>query len=156
MMENVGLAIIAKRDWLSELDGVIGDGDHGVTMEIGWTAVAKALAAAPEGETIEAICKRMAKTFLDAVGASSGPLYATAFLRAGTAVSDRLNLDANAMASWIEAASGGSASEAARNQATRPWSMPGFRQPSGRGKRPRTELRRSRPCRLRPLEPKPA
>ncbi len=107
MMENVGLAIIAKRDWLSELDGVIGDGDHGVTMEIGWTAVAKALAAAPEGETIEATCKRMAKTFLDAVGASSGPLYATAFLRAGTAVSDRLNLDANAVAAWIEAASGG-------------------------------------------------
>lgn len=107
MMENVGHAIIAKRDWLSELDGVIGDGDHGVTMEIGWTAVAKALAEAPEGETIEATCKRMAKTFLDAVGASSGPLYATAFLRAGTAVSDRLNLDASAVAAWIDAASRG-------------------------------------------------
>lgn len=46
----------------------------------------------------------MAKAFLDAVGASSGPLYATAFLRAGTAVKDRLNLDAASMAAWIEAA----------------------------------------------------
>ncbi|OQM74388.1 dihydroxyacetone kinase subunit DhaL [Manganibacter manganicus] len=104
MMRKVGAAIIAEKDWLSQLDGVIGDGDHGVTMEIGWIAVAKALAAAPDHETIEATCKRMAKAFLDAVGASSGPLYATAFLRAGTAVGDRRNLDANALASWIAAA----------------------------------------------------
>ncbi|MBS3649475.1 dihydroxyacetone kinase subunit L [Pseudaminobacter sp. 19-2017] len=107
MMRNVGSVIVAEKDWLSELDGVIGDGDHGVTMEIGWIAVGKALDAAPKEETIEVTCKRMAKAFLDAVGASSGPLYATAFLRAGTAVGDRLNLDAAALASWIAAASQG-------------------------------------------------
>ena len=107
MMRNVGRVIVAEKDWLSELDGVIGDGDHGVTMEIGWIAVGKALDEAPQDETIEATCKRMAKAFLDAVGASSGPLYATAFLRAGTAVGHRLNLDATAMAEWIAAASQG-------------------------------------------------
>lgn len=107
MMHNVGSVIVAEKDWLSDLDGVIGDGDHGVTMEIGWIAVGKALDAAPKEETIEATCKRMAKAFLDAVGASSGPLYATAFLRAGTAVAGRLNLDAAALASWITAASQG-------------------------------------------------
>ena len=107
MMRNVGSVIVAEKDWLSELDGVIGDGDHGVTMEIGWIAVSRALDAAPSDETIEATCKRMAKAFLDAVGASSGPLYATAFLRAGTAVGDRLNLDADALANWIAAASQG-------------------------------------------------
>lgn len=107
MMRKVGHAIIAEKDWLSELDGVIGDGDHGVTMEIGWTAVAKALDAAPDDETVEATCKRMAKVFLDAVGASSGPLYATAFLRAGTAVSARRNLDAGALSDWVNAASQG-------------------------------------------------
>jgi dihydroxyacetone kinase len=107
MMRSVGSVIVAEKDWLSELDGVIGDGDHGVTMEIGWIAVGKALDAAPKEETIEATCKRMAKAFLDAVGASSGPLYATAFLRAGTAVGGRRNLDAGALASWIAAASQG-------------------------------------------------
>lgn len=107
MMRNVGRLIVAEKDWLSELDGVIGDGDHGVTMEIGWIAVGKALDAAPGDETIEATCKRMAKAFLDAVGASSGPLYATAFLRAGAAVGGRLNLDARALAQWIAAASQG-------------------------------------------------
>ena len=104
MMKNVGDEIMAQKDWLSELDGVIGDGDHGVTMEIGWKAVQNALRDAPDGETIEGTCKRMAKAFLDAVGASSGPLYATAFLRAGTAVGNRLNLDGGAVADWIAAA----------------------------------------------------
>lgn len=104
MMGRAGDEIIAHRDWLSELDGVIGDGDHGVTMEIGWKAVQAALDNAPEDETIEGSCKRMAKAFLDAVGASSGPLYATAFLRAGAAVGDRLNLDAAALAAWLAAA----------------------------------------------------
>ena len=107
MMMNVGNQIIAEKNWLSELDGVIGDGDHGITMEIGWKAVQHALEDEQGDETIEAICKRMAKAFLDAVGASSGPLYATAFLRAGTAVSNRLNLDGNGMAEWLAAASQG-------------------------------------------------
>lgn len=104
MMQRAGDEIIAARDWLSELDGVIGDGDHGITMEIGWKAVQGALDNAPGDETIEGTCKRMAKAFLDAVGASSGPLYATAFLRAGAAVGDRLNLDAGALAAWLAAA----------------------------------------------------
>ncbi|MDQ0391331.1 dihydroxyacetone kinase subunit DhaL [Labrys monachus] len=104
MMHNVGEQIIAEKDWLSELDGVIGDGDHGVTMEIGWKAVQRAMEDTPEDETIEGTCKRMAKAFLDAVGASSGPLYATAFLRAGTAVGHRLNLDGGAMVDWLSAA----------------------------------------------------
>ena len=104
MMHAVGEEIIAEKNWLSELDGVIGDGDHGVTMEIGWRAVQHALEDTQEDETIEGICKRMAKAFLDAVGASSGPLYATAFLRAGTAVSHRLNLDGAGMAEWLGAA----------------------------------------------------
>ncbi|WP_182086426.1 dihydroxyacetone kinase subunit DhaL [Aureimonas sp. ME7] len=104
MMRRVGDDIIAEKAWLSELDGVIGDGDHGITMEIGWKAVQSALAGNDEDDTIEAICKRMAKAFLDAVGASSGPLYATAFLRAGAAVSDRLHLDAAGVATWLGAA----------------------------------------------------
>ncbi|MDV7272155.1 dihydroxyacetone kinase subunit DhaL [Thioclava sp. A2] len=100
MMLNVADAIRANRDWLSELDGVIGDGDHGITMDIGWSAVRPALADAQDA-TISQMSEGMAKAFLDAVGASSGPLYASAFRSAGAAVSDRLNLDAGAMVAWV-------------------------------------------------------
>ena len=102
MMQAAGKAIASEKDRLSELDGVIGDGDHGVTMDIGWKAVLEALAGAPDQDTISQTCTKSAKAFLDAVGASSGPLYASAFNTAGKAVSDRLNLDEAAMAAWVE------------------------------------------------------
>jgi len=102
MMLSASDAIARNRDWLSELDGVIGDGDHGVTMDIGWTAVRRAIGEAPALETVTETSDRMAKAFLDAVGASSGPLYASAFREAGKRVDDRLNLDAAAVVAWIE------------------------------------------------------
>ncbi len=101
MMLAAADAIHANRDWLSELDGVIGDGDHGVTMDIGWTAVRKILSTEQDG-TISELSDAMGKAFLDAVGASSGPLYASAFRKAGEAVADRLNLNADGMVAWIE------------------------------------------------------
>ena len=103
MMRAVAVSIRSKRDWLSELDGVVGDGDHGITMDIGWTAAVRALDEAPEDQTIGQSCEQIAKAFLDAVGASSGPLYASGFREAGSAVDDRLNLDAGATVRWIEA-----------------------------------------------------
>lgn len=73
-----------ERDHLCKLDGAIGDGDHGIAMEQGMAAAARA-AAETEG-TLQDVCNAAAKGFLDAVGASSGPLYATGFLRAGKAL----------------------------------------------------------------------
>ena len=102
MMRAAGNAIAKEKDRLSELDGVIGDGDHGVTMDIGWQAILKTLDAASDEDTISQTCTKSAKALLDAVGASSGPLYAGAFNAAAKAVSDRLNLDAAAMAAWVE------------------------------------------------------
>lgn len=76
-----------ERDVLCALDGVIGDADHGIAMEQGMRAAADA-AKAVEG-TLQDIFNAAAKAFLNAVGASSGPLYATALLRAGKAVGPR-------------------------------------------------------------------
>lgn len=73
----------AERDRLCALDGVIGDADHGIAMEQGMKAAADAAQAA-EG-TLQDVFTAAAKGFLNAVGASSGPLYATALLRAGKA-----------------------------------------------------------------------
>jgi dihydroxyacetone kinase-like protein len=78
----------AERDALCRLDGVIGDADHGIAMEQGMLAAAAAVAALPEG-TLQDLFNAAAKGFLNAVGASSGPLYATAFLRAGKAAGPR-------------------------------------------------------------------
>lgn len=73
----------AARDELCQLDGVIGDGDHGIAMAQGFAAAAQAIDMLAQGATLTDQFNAAAKGFLNAVGASSGPLYATAFMRAG-------------------------------------------------------------------------
>ncbi|MDB6178463.1 dihydroxyacetone kinase subunit DhaL [Paracoccus sp. Z330] len=102
MMLACADSIAAHEGYLSKLDGVIGDGDHGVTMNIGWTAIREFLADTASDLTISELCDGMADAFLNAVGASSGPLYASAFRAAADRVRDRLNLDAAAMARLID------------------------------------------------------
>ena len=83
----------ANRDELCRLDGLIGDADHGIAMALGFGAARDAVGALePEAEPT-AVLNAAAKAFLNAVGASSGPLYATALMRAGAAVKGKATLD---------------------------------------------------------------
>ncbi|NLS03366.1 dihydroxyacetone kinase subunit L [Rhizobium sp. P32RR-XVIII] len=87
MFAAIANAMAKEKDRLCELDGVIGDADHGIAMELGFSAASKAVAALEAGSNEpSAVFNTAAKAFLNAVGASSGPLYATAFMRAGAAV----------------------------------------------------------------------
>ncbi|MDF2958488.1 MAG: dihydroxyacetone kinase, subunit [Paenibacillus sp.] len=79
---QIAARIEQEKDYLSELDRALGDGDHGVTMSLGWQAIAEKVHTS-QTEDCGALCKEIAMAFLNAVGSSVGPLYATAFLRGG-------------------------------------------------------------------------
>lgn len=73
----------AERDHLAELDGEIGDADHGVAMSVGFGAAAAALRDS-EAKT-PALADAMmlaAQALLNEIGATTGPLYASALMRA--------------------------------------------------------------------------
>lgn len=93
MFDEIATAIEADKDRLCRLDGVIGDADHGIAMALGFGAVRDALASL-DLAAVEptALLNGAAKSFLNAVGASSGPLYATAFMRAAAAVKGKATL----------------------------------------------------------------
>lgn len=84
--------LTAERDALCRLDGQIGDGDHGLAMSEGFAAAAEATGALPETATLADVFNAGAKALLNAVGASSGPLYATALMRAGKASGARTSM----------------------------------------------------------------
>lgn len=71
--------IEAKKQYLSELDQAIGDGDHGNNMSRGMTAVVADLEG-EDPETISAIFKIAAMSLISKVGGASGPLYGTAMM----------------------------------------------------------------------------
>jgi dihydroxyacetone kinase-like protein len=103
IFQAIGDAIEADKGRLSELDGVIGDADHGVTMSIGFTAVNEALGKLEATADPTTVFNTAAKSFLNAVGASSGPLYGTAFMRAGAAVKGKTAIDRDGLADCIAA-----------------------------------------------------
>ncbi|RAN78868.1 dihydroxyacetone kinase subunit L [Bacillus sp. SRB_336] len=100
-------AVVAEnRMALIELDRAIGDGDHGENMDRGFAAIlAKLDEEAPA--TPGAAFKMAAMTLMSKVGGAAGPLYGTAFLRAGTAVGDAAALDAPMLAAALTAARDG-------------------------------------------------
>lgn len=71
--------IQANKDYLSELDTPIGDGDHGANMARGMSETMKALDGA-DLATVSDVLKKVAMTLMSKVGGASGPLYGSAFL----------------------------------------------------------------------------
>lgn len=66
-----------NRVYLGELDGAIGDGDHGINMDKGFSMVEKEV----EGKdlTMSEALKILGNTLLEKIGGSMGPLYGTMF-----------------------------------------------------------------------------
>ncbi len=104
MFHRISVAISAERDRLSELDGAIGDADHGITMSLGFMAVNGKLAKLDLDRMLPSdVFTAAASAFLDAVGASTGPLYATAFRRAAQALKQDETLSSSGQAAIIQA-----------------------------------------------------
>ena len=96
-----------EKDYLSELDRATGDGDHGVTMSIGWNAVKEKITTLDDNLTFDKICMQIASSFLSAVGASAGPLYSTALMRGGAKLKDLSVINSSHISDFFEAAANG-------------------------------------------------
>ncbi len=73
---------------LTDLDSQIGDADHGINMDRGFTAV-KAKLPDLRGSDLGTIAKTVGMTLISTVGGASGPLYGTFFLRLSTSLGER-------------------------------------------------------------------
>lgn len=71
-----------QRDYLTKLDGPVGDSDHGINMARGFSEVRNRLPSLA-GKDIGTILKTTGMTLMSKVGGASGPLYGSAFMKAG-------------------------------------------------------------------------
>ncbi len=92
--------------YLTGLDSPIGDADHGTNMDRGFAAVRNKFPTM-ESMDIATQLKTVGSTLVSTVGGSSGPLYGTAFLRAGAAVAGKDDLNAADVVALLEAFTGG-------------------------------------------------
>ena len=102
-LQQVAVVLHENRDFLTQLDSPIGDADHGINMDRGFQAVVEKLPALA-GMDIGSMLKTVGSTLVSTVGGASGPLYGTAFLRAGIASAGKHELDEADVVSMLEAA----------------------------------------------------
>src|SRR5213079_2234899 len=102
-LERVADVLHENRDYLTQLDSTIGDADHGTNMDRVFKAVADKLPGM-ENMDIGSILKTVGSTLVSTVGGASGPLYGTAFLRAGMASAGKNELYEADYTGMLEAA----------------------------------------------------
>ena len=103
MVTAIADRIEAEKDFLTQLDNEIGDGDHGINLARGFAAVRGKLPALAEKD-IGAVLKGVGMALVSNVGGASGPLYGTAFMKAGGALKDMAQIDGAAFAAAMAAA----------------------------------------------------
>lgn len=92
ILGRMAQVIEEHKEELTKLDQPIGDSDHGINMARGFQAVAKKLPDL-EGKDVGTILKTVGMTLVSTVGGASGPLYGTAFMRAGMKAAGKTELD---------------------------------------------------------------
>ena len=103
---QIGEKIEEEKLFLTELDNVIGDGDHGINMARGFDAV-KAKVPMMEGKDVGTILKTVGMALVSTVGGASGPLYGTAFMQAGKAMAGKMEIGMEDFLAIMEAAIAG-------------------------------------------------
>lgn len=88
----IGKKIEDKKEYLTELDQPIGDSDHGINMARGFAAVEGKLSSL-QGQDIGSILKNVGMVLVSTVGGASGPLYGSAFMKAGMAMAGKKDLN---------------------------------------------------------------
>ena len=86
----------SEKDYLTELDNEIADGDHGINLARGFAAVEEKLPSLA-GKDIGTILKTAGMQLVSKVGGASGALYGTFFMKAGMAAKGLDTLDGAAL-----------------------------------------------------------
>ena len=96
-------AILADKDYLSQLDAKIGDGDHGLNMARGAMAVEEALEELDDFPNVKEVLQAAGEAFVMNVGGSAGPLYGAGIVAAAEVVDENSKLDAKTLAKVFNA-----------------------------------------------------
>ncbi len=99
-------SIEEQKEYLSELDGAIGDGDHGVNMAKCFRQV-KAKLPDSEGKDVGSILKNTGMVVINSVGGAMGALYGTMFLRLAQEAAGKAEVNLSDMVRMFKAAEKG-------------------------------------------------
>ena len=81
LVRDLIATIVENRQYLSDIDGLIGDGDHGINMAKGFSGCGTRLdALGQRAERLPVALEQLSQALMDDIGGSMGPLYGKFFL----------------------------------------------------------------------------
>ena len=83
-----------NRAYLSEIEGAIGDGDHGIKMSKGFSQCRDRLQETPSLPGLSDALETLGMTLLEGIGGSMGPLYGSFFIGLAETLAGARQLDA--------------------------------------------------------------
>lgn len=102
ILQAMAKKIESEKDYLTELDNEIADGDHGINLSRGFQAVEEKLPSLA-GKDISSILKTAGMQLVSKVGGASGALYGTFFMKAGMAAKGMEVLDGQGLVTVLSA-----------------------------------------------------
>jgi phosphoenolpyruvate---glycerone phosphotransferase subunit DhaL len=88
VVRTIAQTAVDNETYFCELDAVVGDGDFGYSLARGFEIVVSDWDAM-EYTDVSGLLKKTAITLTKRIGGTSGPIWGTAFLRAGGALADK-------------------------------------------------------------------
>jgi len=101
IIDRMIASIQENKQYLSDIDGLIGDGDHGVNMNKGFSMCAAELEKAPGDLAYSA--KVLAKILIMKIGGSMGPLFGKMFRGFAKELEGKEEIDLQTMVSAVDA-----------------------------------------------------
>lgn len=100
LVTEITAVIVDNKAYLSEIDGKIGDGDHGINMAKGFGRTASQLSG---GETLDEALQQLSDVLMNEIGGSMGPLYGLMFAGIAEVASTTQTIDLETFTKMLRA-----------------------------------------------------
>ena len=103
ILRFVSEAVTRAESRLNALDAAIGDGDHGITVRVGFQAVRKAIDNTPNDADISTILANAGRAFMNATGGAIGIILGRMLLCGQQVLKGHQTLGVDELKSWLDA-----------------------------------------------------
>lgn len=101
IVEELAAVVVANKEHLSNIDGLIGDGDHGINMAKGFSRAAEQIVG--QNVSLATAFDKLSDVLMSEIGGSMGPLYGFVFRNMALSIEGQDVIDAEGISAMLNA-----------------------------------------------------
>jgi dihydroxyacetone kinase/dihydroxyacetone kinase-like protein len=101
IVEELAAVVVANKEHLSNIDGLIGDGDHGINMAKGFSRAAEQIVG--QNVSLATAFDKLSDVLMSEIGGSMGPLYGFVFRNMALSIEGQDFIDAEGISAMLNA-----------------------------------------------------